>query len=710
MNLSYILKVLWNKKWIIVGATVLATLLSIVFTLKLKKVYKSTTLISTGYTFEDEVNLDGKSASLFDINNKFNNLIELLNSPLIVNMLSYNLLIHDLEKPSEAYTQPDEQQQEKINALGKSKIEQIKQTIQNRLSNLELLTTNFDDNQDLLDLLEAYEYDFKSLTKNLYIRRVNQSDYISIEFKSSSASLSEFAVNTISNECIRYNYYLTSNRSGAAVAYLEKMVKQAQETVAEKSDKLVRFKSQKNIHNYKAESEKHISQASEYENKLLEEQKKIQAFQISIADLDKQIEENAGTGSNNNSKIFELRKKIDILNDKYVSTGSKDKAVSEQLNNLREQLYQEIAKQPSKSKKTDIESLQRQKQQLELDLKIARANIESINQALGNAKYNISNKTNHEDSLAVLENDIKVANDNYALAIDRLTEARKSTNFKDNTLRIVIYGQASKKPESSKRLIIIAISLIVGLMLSTVSIVLIEAFDMSIKSPIHFSKEIPLHLLGHLNEIKLSKSDLLKILNDKNKNEPIEKYNQLLKNIRIELENSQAKTLLISSLKKGEGKSTVALATAQVFAVKNKKVLIIDLNFKHNSLSNQWVKTKSESNNPYLLDVLSINTHIDLMACKQTQLSPLEIKTSAEWAELLLQCKNKYDLVLIETPNLSEYADTKELVSVCDGLCLVMSAESIINESDKPILDYVSLLGSKFKGVVLNKVNQLNLS
>ena len=74
MELSYLLKSLLRRKWIIIGATLIATLLTALFVMLKNKEYKSTAQYATGFTVP-QVSLVNEEFNLYEAYIKFNNVL-----------------------------------------------------------------------------------------------------------------------------------------------------------------------------------------------------------------------------------------------------------------------------------------------------------------------------------------------------------------------------------------------------------------------------------------------------------------------------------------------------------------------------------------------------------------------------------------------------------------------------------------------------------
>jgi succinoglycan biosynthesis transport protein ExoP len=214
-------------------------------------------------------------------------------------------------------------------------------------------------------------------------------------------------------------------------------------------------------------------------------------------------------------------------------------------------------------------------------------------------------------------------------------------------------------------------------------------------------------------------------------------YKSLLRKLRHEVENSQSKVILFTSPKRKEGKTFVIFSLAYVLSLINKRVLIVDTNFKNNSLSQMLVKPNSEikvlegkrvnlligsgrgSKDPES-EPESESTYELINPTKYKNIfivgnagsgsdSPAEILSGRDFRNLIDVLKESFDYILMEGAALNEYSDTKELVTFVDSVYAVFSAEESIKQLDRESITYFRSLGRRYGGSVLNRVSTKDL-
>src|SRR5882672_1919036 len=162
MDLVYLFRVLLKRKWIIIGSALLASLIAWYFTRDEPKTYRSSTRISTGFAIQDEIKLND-NFSIFDADVKFNNAINTLNSPSVITLLCYKLILHD-------FTSPNPFRRPAPNALQSSIYRNIdkeaaRKIFEEKLETMSILTSYKPDEKQLLEFLNLYGYSYKNISQ-----------------------------------------------------------------------------------------------------------------------------------------------------------------------------------------------------------------------------------------------------------------------------------------------------------------------------------------------------------------------------------------------------------------------------------------------------------------------------------------------------------------------------------------------------------------
>src|SRR5688572_8033769 len=95
--MSFNFKIFKRKIGILVGVPVIAVICSYFLISEIGNRYRSTAQIATGFTTDDAVKLNEAPTTPYDVSTNFTNIIESMHSAQVLSLVSYRLVIHDLE-------------------------------------------------------------------------------------------------------------------------------------------------------------------------------------------------------------------------------------------------------------------------------------------------------------------------------------------------------------------------------------------------------------------------------------------------------------------------------------------------------------------------------------------------------------------------------------------------------------------------------------
>jgi Mrp family chromosome partitioning ATPase len=551
-------------------------------------------------------------------------------------------------------------------------------------------------------------------------------------------------VNALAEEYIRYDNSLRSGRTDRSVKFFENLVAEKKKALDEKTQLLNQYKVSNGVIDYETESTTKMAQITEYELRKEQILSDIQRIRLSLASVNKKLGE-FGKGTNNpdqdratiNGNIVRIQEKITQLNDEYTRTGSNNEQLQSTIRDLRFQL--EVEKQKLQQLgvstiKTSRQDLLDQQEQYTLELQIAEANLSNVNGMIGALRGRVTGSASKEAALTSLESEVSKSNEEYLQALDRYNTEKSKSMIQSSSVRIDTKGQPNGYPEFSVRYLLVGLSAIVAFAITLVTIIFMEYIDVRIKNPQQFRKMVRIPLAGSVNSIDTKNLNLTELFANSNKNQEMEVFKHFLRKLRFEIEASKGKVLLVTSTKPGEGKTFIILCVAYLLSLIQKHVLIIDTNFKNNSLThillrkNQNVRKLEQgifikgyigqsekhdmSEEDFASSIIYPTGHrgISIIGNNGGNESPSEIFAGRDFGEMIRKLSETYDYIIMEGAALNNYSDTKELIDYADKVLSVFSAESVIKQLDRESIDYLKELNGKFMGAVLNKINTKELA
>jgi succinoglycan biosynthesis transport protein ExoP len=158
-------------------------------------------------------------------------------------------------------------------------------------------------------------------------------------------------------------------------------------------------------------------------------------------------------------------------------------------------------------------------------------------------------------------------------------------------------------------------------------------------------------------------------------------FNSLYTNIRFLGSESSVRSLVISSACSGDGKTTVALNLALAAASMGQKVLLVDGNLRAPHLHNLLGLSNSTGLSEIFLGKVSLNEalqrssldkNLSILAAGQPSVDSIRALGTSRMQSLSQQMQSEFDLIVYDTPDLSEFSDAKFLAAQADGILMTV--------------------------------------
>lgn len=190
-----------------------------------------------------------------------------------------------------------------------------------------------------------------------------------------------------------------------------------------------------------------------------------------------------------------------------------------------------------------------------------------------------------------------------------------------------------------------------------------------------------------------------------------EAYNSLRTNIWFC--GKDVRVIAITSCIPNEGKSSVCFNLANAIAESGKKVLLIDADMRKSVLAGRhrisgalnglshYLSGQKEFN-----EVLSTTNveNLSMILSGPVPPNPSELLSSDAFKTLIEEVRSSFDYILVDTPPLGSVIDAAAVAPVCDGMCLVVSANTISYKLAQKVTLQIEKTGCSILGVILNKI------
>ncbi|MFD2634478.1 GumC domain-containing protein [Pedobacter mendelii] len=239
MDIKSLLKLINKYKWVLILVPIIAVTITYFLVQNLPKQYSSEVQISTGLLDPSKKVISNENTDFFQVSQQFNQIMEKFKMKKIMNILAYNLMIHDLENPKKSFRKYSE----KLDSLNAQNRAELIQIFKEKLATKSILTLSDNNGKyKLYNLVGSMGYGEETLRKQIEINHADNSDLITLEYVSENPELSAYVVNTLAADFIsNYSSEISFNQNNSIVL-LDSLLKQKEATMNEKNNALAAFK------------------------------------------------------------------------------------------------------------------------------------------------------------------------------------------------------------------------------------------------------------------------------------------------------------------------------------------------------------------------------------------------------------------------------------------------------------------------------------
>ncbi|MCF8454039.1 MAG: lipopolysaccharide biosynthesis protein [Pedobacter sp.] len=710
-----IIDLLLRYKIVLITVPLITALVTFFIVRNLPNVYPAQAQIATGIVDEtQQMGLsEGSILQESRVNQTFVNMVQIIQSKSMIDLLAYMLIIHDLSN------KPFREPSELFKTLNLDAKKHALSVFREKLRKKEGLNLRDGDEKGLHRILESMAYDYQSLLQDLKIYRAGTTDFIFIDFQSENPELSAFVVNTLSKEFTDYYTVLVKENQRSSVNFLKNLLKIKSDTLQSKISGLREFKIRNRILNLNEQSSQIYTQTADYELRIQQAEKDIVALKGTISGIDKKLgpadrRYMESTFNDINQKIIGSKAQMNALQDKYIqsdfeegyknSIDSLQKVISAQINTSSDK----YTDNPLNSKTALIEK----KLELQIELDRTVYGLNSLKNKLAIMSKRFEQLVPHEAVIQNYERDIQTGSEEYKDLLAQYNKATMEAEFpvKLRQAQVAMPGL----PLPSKKIFLAIVSAILSGVFCVIILFIMFLLDNRIRRPTDLVLLTKYPVLGYLNLVGKSTLDLKGIWKNLHGTAEMREFKKQLRSTRFEVNRELAWTsdrgqvLSITSISEGEGKTLISACIAYTYVMVNKKVLLIDGNFDNPSI------TKNSNTKLFLEDFLlsgdlggvNFNTGILVMGNRGGDKSLLEVSDEENIMQKLEQLRSQFDVILVETPPLDALNKAKEWILFTDKTVSVFEADQTLNEIKNQQINYLSTLDGQFIGWIMNKVKQ----
>ncbi|MGT2716206.1 tyrosine-protein kinase [Streptococcus respiraculi] len=191
-----------------------------------------------------------------------------------------------------------------------------------------------------------------------------------------------------------------------------------------------------------------------------------------------------------------------------------------------------------------------------------------------------------------------------------------------------------------------------------------------------------------------------------------EYYNALRTN--IQLSGADIKSIAVSSVNPGEGKSTTSTNLALSFARAGYRTLLLDADVRNSALSGVFkARERITGLTEYLAGTADLSyglcdtviENLSVITAGSTSPNPTALLQSKQFGNMMTILHQHYDYVIVDTPPIGLVIDAAIITQNCDASILVTEAGSVHQKVLAKAKEQLEQTRKPFLGVILNKYN-----
>lgn len=346
-----------------------------------------------------------------------------------------------------------------------------------------------------------------------------------------------------------------------------------------------------------------------------------------------------------------------------------------------------------------------------------QANLRNLEGADSQNKGQLASTPEQAKYLGSIKRDQTIKEALYLFLLQKREENNISRAFNAYNTRVITPPYGQRAPIAPRKFVAIFICFVMGLLIPAVIIYFVSVCDNKVRSrrdlenlPIPFTGEIPQigkkHRLRTLLQSKRKRQRDIDtprpIVAEGKRDVPNEAFRVVRSNIDLMMGKAeQHPVLMVTSFNPGSGKSFVAYNLGASFAIKRKRVLLIDGDLRHGSLST-YVGSPHRGLASYLTGKTTDASKIiypvdgfegfDIIPIGKRPPNPAELLEDNMLDELIETVRKEYDVVMIDCPPVNIVVDTQLLNRFADATIFVVRAGLF---DRKAVGDIVSLYNDK---------------
>lgn len=307
----------------------------------------------------------------------------------------------------------------------------------------------------------------------------------------------------------------------------------------------------------------------------------------------------------------------------------------------------------------------------------------------------------------ILQREVDTNRALYDALLERFKEIGTIGGLGESDAEVVDTALAPRSPFEPRPVRNLLVGLIAGLAIGLAAAFGIEFIDDTIKVSEDAKNKLRLPALGLVP--RMGKAAVMVDELATPRSNISEAYYSVMTALQFSSNQGYPKSLVVTSSRASEGKSSTSLALAQNFARIGVSVLLIDADLRNPSShgagnDKQGLSSLLVSSERVIDHIVKTRTpNLSLLTSGPIPPNPAELLVSNRIKALIREAMQGFDIVIVDAPPVLGLADAPILASACEGTLLVVESGSVRRRIILDAIDRLHAADARIVGVVLTK-------
>lgn len=312
-----------------------------------------------------------------------------------------------------------------------------------------------------------------------------------------------------------------------------------------------------------------------------------------------------------------------------------------------------------------------------------------------------------------LQEEVAVNNAQYTSMLNNIQQLRVVRAGEVGTVRVVDYAQIERKPSKPNKKLIFMGCVFGAFLLGALLIYVLQMTKRGVRSSLEIERETGVSVYAKIPESDnniLSRrkkgKNTLPLVEESPEDPASEAFRSLY--TAIDFSVGDQKVVMVTGMVPGVGKSFVSKNLAALYAINNKRVLLIDADMRRGVVfSKHRIGLGDVLSGKATLDSAvseSLVKNMFTIGAGNTEVAPSELLRGNNFKKLLDEAQSKYDVVVVDTPPLNLVTDSELIFPVVDFALFVLHYGRHSMDQIKEAMIKIERCGDKPHAFVINHV------